>query len=178
MYRGASLPNYSLFIRSIRVRYLSGILIFALASGVIIFAERSSVASQPKHRIVLIVGGGIALGVNLLPPRHVKARTSYDPSVYKNPDFLATVHRADSSFQQLWTTENVTPAKVADELTIARRLSLGLLGTVPSLEEIRQFETMPPGERIPWWIDHLLQDRRFADYFGERLAKLRNKGIN
>ena len=32
------MPNYILFIRAIRVRYLSGILIFALASGVVIFA--------------------------------------------------------------------------------------------------------------------------------------------
>lgn len=36
--RGERVPNYVLFIRSVRIRYLSGILVFALASGVIIFA--------------------------------------------------------------------------------------------------------------------------------------------
>ena len=24
---------------------------------------------------------------------------------------------------------------------------------------------------MPWWLDHILQDRRFADYFAERLAR-------
>ena len=50
-------------------------------------------------------------------------------------------------------------------------LALGLVGTVPSLEEIRQLETLPTEQRLPWWLDHLLQDRRFADYFAERLAR-------
>ncbi|WP_202947294.1 DUF1549 domain-containing protein [Zavarzinella formosa] len=119
----------------------------------------------------LIAGGGLALGINILPPRHVKARTSYDPVAYQEKDFLETVHRADNSFREMWTTENVRPALPADDLTIARRLSLGLTGTVPSLEEIRQFESIPVGEQLPWWIDHLLQDKRFAAYFGERLAR-------
>jgi signal transduction histidine kinase/DNA-binding response OmpR family regulator len=43
------LPNYALFIRSIRVRYLSGILIFALASGGIIFALTK--ANSYRHSI-------------------------------------------------------------------------------------------------------------------------------
>ena len=119
----------------------------------------------------LIAGGGFALVINLMPPRHVKARTAYDPVAYQEREFLATINRVDNTFRQTWTTEGVRPALPADDLTIARRLSLGLTGTVPSLEEIRQLESMPPGERIPWWIDHLLQDKRFADYFGERLAR-------
>lgn len=119
----------------------------------------------------LVVGGGTALMASLLPPRHVKARTSYDSTAYQKNDFLETINRVDNSFRQLWTTENVRPALIAEDLTIARRLSLGLTGTIPSLEEIRQFESLPPGERLPWWIDHLLQDKRFSDYFGERLAR-------
>jgi len=119
----------------------------------------------------LIAGGGSVLAVNLLPPRHVKPRTGYDPAVYQEPEFLQTVRQVDQSFQETWTTEKVTPAKPADDLMIARRLSLGLVGTVPSLEEIRQFESLPTAERLPWWIEHLLQDKRFADYFGERLAR-------
>ena len=38
----------------------------------------------------------------------------------------------------------------ADDLTIARRLSLALIGTVPSLEEIRRWK-VPADERIEWW---------------------------
>ncbi len=45
------------------------------------------------------------------------------------------------------------------------------MGTIPSLEEIRQFEYLPAEQRLPWWIDHILQDRRFADNFAERFAR-------
>jgi hypothetical protein len=45
------------------------------------------------------------------------------------------------------------------------------MGTVPSLEEIRQFEALPPEQRMPWWIDHVLADGRYHDYFAERLAR-------
>lgn len=121
--------------------------------------------------IGLVVGGSVALAVNILPPRHVKPRTTYDVAAYQQTDFIEAVHRVDRSFADLWTTEGVKPAGIAPDLMIARRLSLALTGTVPSLEEIRQFETLPPAERLPWWIDHLLQDKRFADYFGERLAR-------
>ena len=43
-------PNYVLFIRSIRIRYLSGILIFALASGGIMFAlnQGEQLPAQPR----------------------------------------------------------------------------------------------------------------------------------
>ena len=45
-------PNYVLFIRSIRIRYLSGILIFALASGGIMFALTK--ANSYRHSLDLL----------------------------------------------------------------------------------------------------------------------------
>jgi hypothetical protein len=45
------------------------------------------------------------------------------------------------------------------------------MGTIPSLEEIRQLEGLPADQQLPWWIDHVLEDRRFADHFAERLAR-------
>ncbi|HTU19172.1 MAG TPA: DUF1553 domain-containing protein, partial [Gemmataceae bacterium] len=59
----------------------------------------------------------------------------------------------------------------APDLIVARRLALELMGTIPSLEEIRQLEYLPEDQRLPWWIDHILQDRRFADSFAERFAR-------
>src|SRR6185295_13277272 len=64
------------------------------------------------------------------------------------------------------------PAPSADQLTIARRLSLALVGTVPSLEEIRALEAVPAEQRVAWWTNHLLEDQRFADYWAERLARI------
>lgn len=119
----------------------------------------------------LIGGGGVALGVNLLPPREPKPVTSYDASAYRAADFRNAVDRIDGAFRKQWNEDKVRPAPAASELTVARRLALGLMGTVPSLEEIRQFEYLPAEERLPWWLDHILQDRRFADYFAERIAR-------
>src|SRR5439155_7710973 len=71
-----------------------------------------------------------------------------------------------------WLARGLKPAAAADHLTIARRLGLALMGTVPSLEEIRALEAVPAEERIAWWVNHLLEDRRFADYWAERLARI------
>ena len=51
-------------------------------------------------------------------------------------------------------------------------MSLALTGTVPSLEEIRALEAVPPDDRVEWWTSHLLEDRRFADYWAERFARM------
>ena len=62
-------------------------------------------------------------------------------------------------------------AATADSLQIARRLSLALCGTVPSVEELRALERVPEDQRVAWWTERLLRDRRYADYFAERLAR-------
>jgi len=119
-----------------------------------------------------LIGGGIfALGAGLMPPRQPKPLTRFDASAYQAPDFAAVVQRVNVSFRHAWSEEKLRLAPSAPDLTVARRLALGLMGTIPSLEEIRQFEYLPEDQRLPWWIDHILQDRRFADNFAERFAR-------
>jgi hypothetical protein len=118
-----------------------------------------------------VVGGGfLALAGHLWPPP-TRPATSYDAPAYTDADFVRAVARVDAAFEQQWQSAQVKPTRPADDLLIARRLSLGLMGTVPSLEEIRQFEALPPEVRLPWWIDHILNDDRFSAYFAERLAR-------
>lgn len=119
----------------------------------------------------LVGGGVIALGANLVPPRETRPLSPFDPARYLDADFRTTVETVDASFRHQWATENLTPAPVTEDLRLARRLSLGLMGTVPSLEEVRQFESLPAHQRMSWWVDHVLQDRRFDDYVSERLAR-------
>src|SRR3954447_1834328 len=119
----------------------------------------------------LLAGAVAALGANLLPPREPKPLTRHDTSAYRAPDFQDTVGRVDASFRAEWENQNITPAPAAPDLAVARRVALGLMGTVPSLEEIRQFEALPPDQRMPWYIDHVLADPRFRDYLAERLAR-------
>jgi hypothetical protein len=127
----------------------------------------------PRHLLLLgLVGGGVfALGVNLMPPSRPGPLGHFDARAYREPDFRAAVDRVDASFRAHWREQGLRVAPAASDLVVARRLALGLMGTVPSLEEIRQFEALPADERLPWYLDHILQDRRFADYFAERLAR-------
>ena len=86
-------------------------------------------------------------------------------------DEAATVAAVDALFRRRWEQASLAPAASADELTIARRLSLALIGTIPSLAEIRELESVLPGQRIAWWRERLLAERRTADYLAERLAR-------
>jgi hypothetical protein len=119
-----------------------------------------------------LVGGGLfAVGVNLMPPRLAKARPVYEQTNANDSTFRITVEKVNASFRQQWSTASSASAAPATDLQISRRLALGLMGTVPSLEEIRQFESVPVDQRSSWWLDQILKDRRFADYFAERFAR-------
>ncbi len=81
------------------------------------------------------------------------------------------VRRVDEIFEAAWNQAAVEPRVAADPMTVVRRLSLGLCGTIPSLEEIRSLEQLPAAERVDAFLERLLADRRFADYFAERFAR-------
>jgi hypothetical protein len=117
----------------------------------------------------LVLVGAVIVGSNLVPPREPKWATSFVAE--ETADFRDAVERVDASFRQLWKDQGLQPATPAPEFVVARRLALGLMGTIPSLEEVRQLEALPPGQRLPWWVHHILRDRRCADYFAERLAR-------
>jgi hypothetical protein len=88
------------------------------------------------------------------------------------PDDLDSIVAAvDAQQALLWEAADVAPAAPADELTILRRLSLSLHGTIPSLEEVRRFEADARPDRLRRWTAGMLDDSRFADYFAERLAR-------
>lgn len=87
------------------------------------------------------------------------------------PNFQATLNKLDQVFAADWQAAGLNPAPPADNLTLARRLSLSLTGSVPSLEEIRALEQVPESEQLAWWVSHLLEDRRYSDYVAERLAR-------
>jgi hypothetical protein len=120
----------------------------------------------------LVVGGAVALGVGLWPPK-VAGRAVPVGAAVATPGagLSAVVHGVDGAFRRQWSEEGLEPAPRAPELTVLRRLSLAMTGTVPSLEEIRRFEAMPAGRRVPAWLDGMLRDRRCADYLAERLAR-------
>ncbi len=92
-------------------------------------------------------------------------------SIIDPTDVESIVHRVDRLFSDRWHEAGLEPAVPADDLTLYRRLSLVLLGTVPSLEEIRLFESDGAPDRVERWTDRMLSDRRFADYFARRFSR-------
>jgi hypothetical protein len=74
-------------------------------------------------------------------------------------------------FRRHWEEQAVSVAKTADDLTVFRRIHLALVGTIPSLQDIRRFEADQAADRIDRWTVQLLRDPRFPDYFAERLAR-------
>lgn len=86
-------------------------------------------------------------------------------------DLQTTITKVNQHLATRWQEEQLTPSAPADELLVLRRWMLSLLGTIPSLEEIRQFEADQQPQRLERWLAKLLDDRRFADYFAARLSR-------
>jgi hypothetical protein len=124
---------------------------------------------------LLCLVGLTALAATLVPLRNTASdrglRSPGDGDSAASNDALETVRRVDEAFRADWAKANLSPTPAADDLTIARRLTLGLLGTIPSLEEIRRWEAEPPSTRRELWLTSILNDRRCHDYLAERLAR-------
>ena len=118
----------------------------------------------------------VALGVCGLSAWAVRSPLDLQPAAPLVPasdaDLAAAVSQIDAAFQERWSAAGLTPASLADDdLVVFRRLSLALHGTIPSLEEIRAFESDLNPQRLERWTATMLADPRFADYFAERLGR-------
>jgi len=130
-------------------------------------------ASAHNWKLVCLPFGVVALVVSLVAWASSSPLEKTAPvPAFKNEDtFADTLRQVDLFFEQQWAEKELVPAHPADDLTVMRRLSLALHGTIPSLEEIREFESLKGDDRLDRWTLKLLNDRRFADYFSERLTR-------
>ena len=87
-------------------------------------------------------------------------------------DVAAAVTRVDAEFSRRWAEAKLAPAAPADDLQVLRRLALALVGSTPSLEEVRDFEADTRPDRLAHWTSRYLGDDRFAEYLSERLARV------
>ena len=121
--------------------------------------------------VAVVVGGILALRASLFPQNTEARKIRFEPGPSAEDEFRAVVGKVDDSFREEWKAKGLSPAPRAACRAIARRLSLALPGSVPSLEAIRQFENQPEGARLAGWSNHLLRDRRFADYFARTASR-------
>jgi len=124
---------------------------------------------------VVVVGGLLIVIDQLSPDGGKPAPAEQAAEIARIRKVAARLNPASASInaalEEMWREASVEPTPVADDLTIARRMSLALVGTIPSLEEIRWLESLPDDVRLDLWADRLLSDRRWADYTAERLAR-------
>ena len=83
----------------------------------------------------------------------------------------SSIAALDDALDREWTKKGLKPAEDADDLAVARRVSLALHGAIPSLEELARFRAEPAQGRLEDWVISRLADRRFEEYFSERLAR-------
>jgi hypothetical protein len=121
-----------------------------------------------KARIAPIL---IAAGVFALCFRMIQSPEATETPRAVEDDLQTAVFDVDAYLEFRWKQENVDHAQPADDLLVLRRLAISLMGTVPSLEEVRQFEADEDPDRLERWTLRYLNDPRFSDYFAERLAR-------
>ncbi len=122
-----------------------------------------------QYWLVLVVFGVILLTATA--SRTPSKLTPADLDAMVATDIQDAVAELDSELVRRWKSAEVQPATAANNLTILRRLSLALHGTLPSIEEIRLFEADGRPDRLQHWTAAMLEDVRFSDYFAERLAR-------
>jgi hypothetical protein len=121
--------------------------------------------------IGLMIGGAFTLYASLMASPSIDRPESFQPNSSLQQSISAVAKEVDASFGERWKKRKIEPTRRADELIVARRLSLGLSGTIPSLQELRALEEQAPGERIYYWVSRLLEDERTSDYLAERFSR-------
>jgi len=68
--------------------------------------------------------------------------------------------------------KNISPAPVIDDLAFLRRLTIDMVGRIPTLAEITEYEAWPAGRRRAMLVDKLLNHDGFADRWTVFLADM------
>ncbi len=90
---------------------------------------------------------------------------------HERPDFRQALHELNSATEIYAKRGGLETAGREDALGVCRRLSLALVGSTMSLEEIRAIEQIEPERQVAWWTEHLLADKRWSDYFSARISR-------
>lgn len=99
----------------------------------------------------------------------VSVSNPYGPAV----DFeFASDHPIDKVFAATWKRMGVTPASLCDDATFQRRVSLDLIGTLPTPEETRAFVANRSPDKRGRLVDALLERPEYVDWWALRWGDL------
>jgi hypothetical protein len=127
-----------------------------------------------RNAVILAgLGAGAVWGVvELLRPPVGKVSSDVGLPKTKLEDIWQAARKVNTDFEQSWAEKRLQPTSKADDLTLVRRLSLALTGSIPSLQEIRALESVKGVDITQWWLTKLFADRRACDYLAERLVRV------
>lgn len=100
------------------------------------------------------------------------ATKSAAPPAVQSAELQESLTKLNACFETKWREADLEVAPRADWLTVCRRLSLSMVGTGLSLQEIRDLESLPEQVRISTHLERLLADPRYHDYWAERFTRL------
>jgi hypothetical protein len=113
---------------------------------------------------VSVVGATLRRRPAIEPPRDVD-------SPYSADGFRTTLATVNSKLAKTIAAAGLETAPPADSLAIAKRATLAMVGSGMSFEEIRALQLIPESDRVRWWTSRMLEDRRWSDYFAQRLSR-------
>ncbi len=126
---------------------------------------------QPLLMCLVVLAGVVFVAATLRGRPAIRQPVNV-PAVVQADDFQ--INLAIANKQLLSMADELVDGQTtacADNLTIARRLGLALVGSSLALEEIRAMSALPVDQQRRWITEYLLQDRRWADYFAERFSR-------
>lgn len=122
--------------------------------------------------LVLVAFGYLASGLSEPPEQRVAVdANAASLSKISQPSIEKTLARIDQAWKESLAGRDMKPAPQADWLIACRRMSLAMVGSGLSLEEIRRLEQIPEEDRQQAHLNALLNDPRFHHYWAERWSR-------
>lgn len=88
------------------------------------------------------------------------------------PSVAQVAKQIDQQVQRKLDEEKLAPAALATDLILLRRISLDLLGRVPTLNEVNVFKELPADSRYEDWVSKLAESPEFSHHLRDELDVL------
>jgi hypothetical protein len=133
---------------------------------------RCQVSRWKKRSLLFVVGLSIVGFIFwATTDRPILLRQPEEVSRKFDSGILEVAAQVDHEFDIAVQEAGLQSAPDAPWNVVARRLSLAMVGNSLSLEEYRALERIDQVDRVAWWTEYLLSERRWADQFAERWSR-------
>lgn len=111
-------------------------------------------------------------GLEADQPASGRASSAKVASGNETPDVTAAIARIDEQISAVWTARHITPSPAADDAQFLRRVTLDLIGRIPSLSEARSFLDDSSVDKRSRLIEQLLASSEYAAHWSHVWGRL------